>query len=699
MYRFVELALLSYPIVLLAVLPLWLEIRRREEFGKRPKLLRNSVLCMGAAGLLSLVAYLELLPKTGNWFIFLSGASAALYACSVILLEYSIHFQRIRDSFFEEETSNQFRKLFPPAMIILAAVLLAVVLEGLHLLFGMDQFVPTGLIAAALLLGLFWFAMLAYLELFQFQAGVIRRKTFTITAVGTVSLLAVFAAVAMGRQHFFVWFVIIHVVYLYRVFQEYFFARFIHLNDLFSKLQDTIRVRNELVDRIIHTPVHQDHTVVESMFQSAVEQTQREATLPQYSITGAAVYRRIGDDLVCESDDYTYGYCIPLYEIDTIRKLNREQLVNKIRDQKFNLRKLKTQSEDSSKQFGMSYMRSLVETREPVKIYDIPACFQGLVSFIAVYPVVDRENITGCVMVFKDSFHDLFPQEDRNLRTFANNLSTIFNIIDGKQKQEERNRLQGEMEIAKNIQTSIVPKEFSIPGYRIAASMETATEVGGDVYDWIPTEEGNYLAIGDVSGHGLPSGIMTLIQMASLHGAVRAASTLKKQLPVDSLYNIVNQVLCTINRDRIGSDKFMTGNYLFQKDGKIEHAGAHEIALLYSAKSKKVNEIRGMVQRTGYLGISEHVDASSSTGAVDMSDGDVLLLYTDGIIEAMDSKNEQFGIPRMSEVLLNNCDAEPEVIVEALREAVRNFALNGDLAKHDNHFSDDITLMVVKKTS
>lgn len=699
MFRFFELILLSYPVVLLAVLPLWLEIRRREEFGKRPKLLRNSVLCLAVAGFPSLAAYLELLPKTGNWFIFLSGASAALYVSSVILLEYSIHFQRIRDSFFEEETSAQFKKLIAPAAIVLAAVLLAAVLEVMQLLFGINQFLPTGLLGAALLIGLFWFSLVVYLELFQFQAGVIRRKTFTITAVGVISLLTVFSAVVMGRQHYFVWFAIIHVAYLYRVFQEYFFARFIHLNDLFKKLQDTIGLRNELVDRIIHTPVQQDHTVVESMFHAAVEQTQREATLPQYSITGAAVYRRIGDELVCEADDYTFGYCIPLYEIETVRKLNREQLVSKVRDQKFNLRKLKTQSEDASKNFGMSYMRSMVETGEPVKIYDIPACFQGLVSFIAVYPVIDRDNITGCIMVFKDSFHDVFPQEDRNLRTFANNLSTIFNIIDGKQKQEERNRLQGEMEIAKNIQTSIVPKEFSIPGYQIAASMETATEVGGDVYDWIPAEDGNYLAIGDVSGHGLPSGIMTLIQMASLHGAVRAASTLKAQLPVDSLYNIVNQVLCTINRDRIGSDKFMTGNYLYQKDGKIEHAGAHEIALLYSAKSKTVNEIRGMVQRTGYLGISEHVDASSSTGSVEMHEGDVLLLYTDGIIEAMDSSNEQFGIPRMSEVLLNNCNAEPEVIVEALRTAVRNFALNGDLAKHDNHFSDDITLMVVKKTS
>ena len=657
-----------------------------------------SLLSFAAAGGVAYGVYNEILPFGALFTTVAAGSSAVLYFAAVVLLEYSIHRQRIRDSFFNADLRTQVRKLIPGLVVLAGFTLAAGIMLSLETLYGTEfSTIVFGLILGGVMLGILVLTVRGSIDLFDFQAGVIRRRVFPFVFFGVASLLALVTG-ALGSTEFYLPFILVHVAIAVRIYQEYFFARFIHLNDLFTRLQDSIRVRNELVDKIIHSPIEDDHKVVQGMFHDSLEAARSEAVLPQYGITGAVIYRRIGDELIVEHEEFTHGYCAPLYEVDTVRKLNREQLVRKIVDDRFNVRELLTHAETNPRRFGRKYMRSMLETKEPVKIKDIPSCYQGLIDLIVLYPVVDQEVITGCVVIYKDSFYEVFPQEDKGLRTFANNLSTVFNIMVGKQMQEERNRLQGEMDIAKNIQTSILPKTFSIPGYSIAASMETATEVGGDVYDWIPGKDGNYLAIGDVSGHGLPSGIMALIQMAAFQGAIKSADSKGSPLSPAELYNIVNEVLCLINRDRIGTDKFMTGNYFYQKDGRFEHAGAHEIALHYKAKEQKVYEIQDTVRRTGYLGISEYVDAKTSSGSFDMEAGDVLVLYTDGIIEAMDFTSEQFGIPRMAEILQQHAADEPEQIVAALQASVQDFAENGDLKKHDGSFADDITMMVIKRT-
>ncbi|AFG36216.1 PP2C family protein-serine/threonine phosphatase [Spirochaeta africana] len=693
-----ELFLLSFPVVLVFVFPMWWEIRRRPEFGKRPKTLALAMLAFAAAGGVAAALYFELIPHTQLVLLSAAGWMIALYLAAVLLLEYSIHRQRIRDSFFTDDLSAQLRKMSPAVLLLTGSSLLLLVLAVMEALleaeFGGYLF---GFPLIGILIGAVLAATLGITDLFDFQAGVVRRKRYPFIWFGLSALMVVPLA-GTGQADFYVLFVLLQLSFALRVYQEYFFARFIHLNDLFARLQDTIRVRNELVDKIIHSPLQDDYKVVQGMFMDSLAAAQAEAVLPQYGITGAAIYRRVGDELIIEHTEYTYGYCTPLYELDTVRKMSREQLVQKLVEDRFHMRKLLTHAETDTRQFGRSYLRSMIESKQPVKIQNIPDCYKGIIDLMVLYPVVDQDIVTGCIVIFKDSFHDVFPQEDKSLRTFANNLSTVFNIMVGKQMQEERNRLQGEMDIATNIQTSILPKEFAIPGFEIAASMETATEVGGDVYDWVAAENGNYLAIGDVSGHGLPSGIMALIQTAAFHGAVRAARHQQRELSPAELYNIVNQVLCTINRDRIGADKFMTGNYFYQQDGRFTHAGAHEIALLYSASEGTVREIQDTVRKTGYLGISEYVDGATSAGEFEMSAGDVLVLYTDGIIEAMDGKDQQFGIPRMGQVLQQYGSSTPAEIVQALRDEVRSFAENGDLSRHNGRFADDITMMVIKRT-
>ncbi len=171
----------------------------------------------------------------------------------------------------------------------------------------------------------------------------------------------------------------------------------------------------------------------------------------------------------------------------------------------------------------------------------------------------------------------------------------------GKEILEERNRLEGEMKIAEKIQTSIVPTKISLDGYEISCNMVTATEVGGDTYDFAQNKFGNYFSIADVCGHGVPAGVMALLQIAAFQTAIETSDLLNKEISISELYDLINKILCKLNRDRIGSDKFMTGNLFVEKKGKFTHSGAHEIALLYKKSSKTVKELQECIVKTAFL--------------------------------------------------------------------------------------------------
>ncbi len=258
-------------------------------------------------------------------------------------------------------------------------------------------------------------------------------------------------------------------------------------------------------------------------------------------------------------------------------------------------------------------------------------------------------------------------------------------------------RLAQEMDIARNIQSSILPKNPVLPGYEIAAHMETASEVGGDSYDVLNTPLGNFISIGDVSGHGLPSGIMALIEMSALHGIIQSHLAFGSPPQPDKIYDMVNRVLCEINRDRIGSDKFMTKLLLIENEGRFFHAGTHEIGLYYDSKQDAILELAEMIDQTAFLGLSELVDSSTSLGSFTMAEGDFLLLYTDGLIEAKDARSEQFGLERTKQWLKQNCHQAPESILTSLRDELYRFAQDGDVRLHQGHLADDLTMLLIKR--
>lgn len=268
-------------------------------------------------------------------------------------------------------------------------------------------------------------------------------------------------------------------------------------------------------------------------------------------------------------------------------------------------------------------------------------------------------GFAGCVMVLRDvSTRELLRQK----------------------QEEERERLTAELEIARRIQTSILPSTLDIPGLEIAARMETFTEVGGDYYDVIPVEGGGWLGIGDVAGHGLTAGLSMLMLQSSVGTVARSQPNAR---PSEIIAH-VNRVMFDNVRYRLGRDDYSTFSLIrYHSDGTAVVAGAHEDLALYRKATGRV-ELYAPVGT--WLGLSNAPPAKEDL-PLQLDSGDILLLLTDGATEARDETGQMLGIERVCEVLREHASAPVEAICAALWEHV-------DAWTHER--ADDVTLVVAR---
>jgi serine phosphatase RsbU (regulator of sigma subunit) len=260
------------------------------------------------------------------------------------------------------------------------------------------------------------------------------------------------------------------------------------------------------------------------------------------------------------------------------------------------------------------------------------------------------------------------------------------------QLNKARDDLWGEMEIAKRIQTILLPTEFNVEGYEITASMNTSSKVGGDYYDIINAGDAFWLVIGDVSGHGVPAGLIMMMAQTLINFIIAENPAIA---PSDLLSRI-NQMLRK-NIRLIDEDKYMTITVLScHKEGNFQYSGLHQDILIYRARNDEVEiiETRGM-----WLGINLNLpgDFSFCNDSFTLDVGDVLMLYTDGIIEAWrkgtledhrDPASDMFGIARLVDVFHRVGRSSPDEIQEAILDGLDDYICN-----------DDVTLVVVKRMS
>ncbi len=249
----------------------------------------------------------------------------------------------------------------------------------------------------------------------------------------------------------------------------------------------------------------------------------------------------------------------------------------------------------------------------------------------------------------------------------------------------EKNRIEKEMEIAKIIQTSILPKNYEIPGFKVSAFMKTAEEVGGDYYDIIKSSDDEYwVSIGDVTGHGVTAGLIMMMLQAVFSSSVNIDSDFKNS--PDKVYNICNKIIYENLKNRMLLNQFITACFLkFTKNGLIEYSGAHEHILVFRSINNQVE----IIETDGlWLGMLPDISTITKTNTIKLKQNDILMLYTDGLTQIKNSKNEQYTLERLAIFLKNNSNLDPEKITEKLNKEIEQFK---------SEQLDDISFVILKK--
>ena len=241
--------------------------------------------------------------------------------------------------------------------------------------------------------------------------------------------------------------------------------------------------------------------------------------------------------------------------------------------------------------------------------------------------------------------------------------------------------LQNELDVASKMQQSILPTVFpSDPGYQIFANMEPARNVGGDFYNVLPLENRRVgLAIADVSDKGVPAALFMMSSRTLMKGAAIGSED-------------VGQVLAEVN-DLLNEDNdaamFVTVLYAVYdpETGVLSYAsGGHDPPLI--VRSDGSSEL---APPTGGVALGVVPGIGYRHNEVHLEPGDTVVLFTDGVTEAMNAENEQFGIERLREVFAGNPPTDSEQANRAVFEAVRDFA-------GDNPQSDDITCLTLRRS-
>ncbi len=243
----------------------------------------------------------------------------------------------------------------------------------------------------------------------------------------------------------------------------------------------------------------------------------------------------------------------------------------------------------------------------------------------------------------------------------------------------EKQKLEDDLVIAKEIQQGLLPKKLpQIPRLDVAAINISSKHVGGDYYDVISIGSNKFvLAIGDVSGKGTPASLL----MANLQATIRALVPL--DLPLSELTGRVNDLLC----DNTSSGRFITFFWAMIDTDKhcIRYVSAgHNSPYLFRANGTIERLDKGGI----ILGIMKTV-LPYDEGEVSMSTGDVLVLFTDGVSEAMNIKGEELGEQRIEEICTTSLSDSSHVILSKIVDAVKLHSAN-------TLQSDDITLVVAK---
>ncbi len=250
---------------------------------------------------------------------------------------------------------------------------------------------------------------------------------------------------------------------------------------------------------------------------------------------------------------------------------------------------------------------------------------------------------------------------------------------------EDNFRMSAELDVTRRLQQMVLPKEQElkqITELDIASFMEPADEVGGDYYDVLQHNGSIKIGIGDVTGHGLESGVLMLM----VQTAVRTLLNNNVTDP-ENFLNVINRTVYD-NMQRLCSDKNLTLSLLDYRAGRLRLTGQHEEVLVVR-KGGAIERIDTF--DLGFMiGVEADIAPFISQLEISLQQGDGIVLYTDGITEARNTEKKLYGLKQLCEVISHNWHLSAYEIQKAVIADVRQHI-------GTQKVFDDITLLIFKQ--
>ncbi len=273
-----------------------------------------------------------------------------------------------------------------------------------------------------------------------------------------------------------------------------------------------------------------------------------------------------------------------------------------------------------------------------------------------------------------------FSKLDRQiLDALAADAASILDNARLVERERERQRMEQEINIARDIQQALLPRDFrEFPHLAVSGINFPCLSVGGDYFDVFPlSDKRTAFLIADVSGKGLGAALLTTMLQGALSGMTLGTDPAR-------VFNHVNRFLC--GHSEVGRYATMFFGILDQ-DGEMDYINAgHPSPFLirHGVAEEPFTE--------GSYPVGLVQDAEYVTARVKLEPGDTLILFSDGVTEAMDPGEELYGVPRLREVLTGQSDCALDKLQKSILESVENFAKGA-------HQADDLTLLIVRYRS
>lgn len=307
------------------------------------------------------------------------------------------------------------------------------------------------------------------------------------------------------------------------------------------------------------------------------------------------------------------------------------------------------------------------------KVEPIPASDQDFGEFKWVFPVLHKQNLLAVVFIgnLSDSANTIFLEALTNI---------ILVAIENKKlavKEIEREAFRKEMEIARNVQQFLFPKELpNTEKIKVAAAYHPHNEVGGDYYDYIPIDEHQFMiCIADVSGKGVPAALL----MSNFQAALR--TLLRKTDDLQEITNVLNSQVRSNGNGEIYIT-FFGAIYDYTKAHIRYVSCGHNPSIL---QIEGENELRLLDEGTTVLGMFEPLPFLT-IGEIQNVRAFSMYHYTDGITETLNDNDEEFGIQRFMDIVQTQGGGDLDQFNNQVIQALHEF-------KGSMPFKDDLTLL------